>query len=88
VTLRDNTERPETIEVGSNVVSGTEPQSISEKSRMMLEKVPNWENPFGDGNAASKIIQIINNNFTRARYPIFYASGLLRVHSRGYVGKS
>ena len=57
--MRDNTERPETIEVGSNVVSGTEPQSISEKSRMMLEKVPNWENPFGDGNAASKIIQII-----------------------------
>jgi UDP-N-acetylglucosamine 2-epimerase (non-hydrolysing) len=59
VTLRDNTERPETIEVGSNVVSGTEPQSISEKSRMMLENVPNWENPFGDGNAASKIIHII-----------------------------
>ena len=67
VTLRDNTERPETIEVGSNVVSGTKPQAILEKSRMMLEREPNWGNPFGDGNAAHKIIQIIYNDFTLER---------------------
>jgi UDP-N-acetylglucosamine 2-epimerase (non-hydrolysing) len=59
VTLRDNTERPETIEVGANVLAGASPEKILKCSKAMLGKKNNWENPFGDGKAAEKIVDII-----------------------------
>lgn len=59
VTLRYNTERPETLDVGANVLAGTEPTEIVEKTRYMLEKKMDWENPFGDGRAGERIVQII-----------------------------
>ncbi|RLG11125.1 UDP-N-acetylglucosamine 2-epimerase (non-hydrolyzing) [Candidatus Pacearchaeota archaeon] len=59
VTLRDNTERPETIEVGSNLLSGTDPLRILECALKMLNKRKKWKNPFGSGKAAEKIIKII-----------------------------
>ena len=59
VTLRDNTERPETLEVGSNVLAGTNPHSIVEKVKLMLGKDNSWENPFGDGKAACRIVEIL-----------------------------
>jgi len=62
VTLRYNTERPETIEVGSNILAGTEPKSILEKTETMLGKSRDWPNPFGDGKASQKIMGIIINN--------------------------
>lgn len=55
VTLRDNTERPETVEVGSNVLSGTEPEMIMKCARDMLGRGNGWKNPFGDGRAAERI---------------------------------
>jgi UDP-N-acetylglucosamine 2-epimerase (non-hydrolysing) len=59
VTLRDNTERPETLEVGSNVLAGTNPETILAKARTMLDKKRIWKNPFGDGHAAEKIVKIL-----------------------------
>ena len=59
VTLRDNTERPETLEVGSNVLAGTNPHGIVEKVKLMLGKDNSWENPFGDGKAACRIVEIL-----------------------------
>ena len=59
VTLRDNTERPETTEVGSNVLAGTEPAMIMECAKSMLKKENVWENPFGDGRASERIVEII-----------------------------
>jgi len=59
VTLRDNTERPETLEVGSNVLAGTDPESILESVRIMLNRERSWENPFGDGRAGERIVRII-----------------------------
>lgn len=60
VTLRYNTERPETLEVGANVLAGTEPKEILEKARIMIDAKRDWRNPFGDGRAANKIIKIIS----------------------------
>lgn len=57
VTLRDNTERPETIEVGANRLSSCDPDRIRRATREMLETDGNWENPFGDGNAAERILR-------------------------------
>jgi UDP-N-acetylglucosamine 2-epimerase (non-hydrolysing) len=60
VTLRYNTERPETLEVGANVLAGTEPKEILEKAKLMIDAKRDWENPFGDGKAANRIINIIS----------------------------
>ena len=59
VTLRDNTERPETIEVGANTLAGATSEKIFEGVSYMLQKDNNWDNPFGDGNAGERIIEII-----------------------------
>jgi len=59
VTLRDNTERPETLEVGSNILAGAVPEKILKCSKTMLDRENNWENPFGDGTAGGKIVEII-----------------------------
>jgi UDP-N-acetylglucosamine 2-epimerase (non-hydrolysing) len=62
VTLRDNTERPETLEVGSNVLAGVNQEKISEGAELMLNKDKNWKNPFGDGKAGSVVIKILITN--------------------------
>jgi UDP-N-acetylglucosamine 2-epimerase (non-hydrolysing) len=59
VTLRDNTERPETVEVGANVLAGTDSGRILECARRMLLKDIDWKNPFGDGKAAEKIGRVL-----------------------------
>ena len=59
VTLRENTERPETIDVGSNVLAGTDAHIIIEKSRIMLEKKPGWKNPYGDGHAGRRMVDVL-----------------------------
>ncbi|MEM5777294.1 MAG: UDP-N-acetylglucosamine 2-epimerase, partial [Candidatus Aenigmatarchaeota archaeon] len=59
VTLRYNTERPETVEVGANIVAGTDPERIMECAKLMLGKRRDWENPFGDGTSGRRIVNII-----------------------------
>ena len=59
VTLRDNTERPETIAVGSNVLVGTNPKTILEEAKKASDKEKNWDNPFGDGKAGRRIVEIL-----------------------------
>ena len=61
VTLRDNTERPETIEVGSNILVGTKTEKILDGVKLMFNKENNWGNPFGDGRAGMRIIRILEN---------------------------
>ena len=59
VTLRDNTERPETLDVGSNILAGTKPEKILECVSVMLNKKAGWDNPFGDGKAGEKIVNML-----------------------------
>ena len=59
VTLRDNTERPETLEVGSNVLVGTNQEKIFEGVNMMLKRKRDWKSPFGDGRAGERIVRIL-----------------------------
>ena len=57
--MRDNTERPETLEVGSNVLAGTNAESILSKTKEILNRENKWRNPFGDGKAGERIIKIL-----------------------------
>jgi UDP-N-acetylglucosamine 2-epimerase (non-hydrolysing) len=60
VTLRDNTERPETVIAGSNVLAGTDPDRILSSAKVILAKKKAWTNPFGDGTTGEKIMEILN----------------------------
>jgi len=62
VTLRDSTERPETIEVGSNVLAGVNQNNILRCTRQMYSKKNLWKNPFGNGKAGEKIIEILQDH--------------------------
>jgi len=59
VTVRDNTERPETVEVGANIIAGAVPENILKAAQTMIGRADDWENPFGDGMAARRIIDIL-----------------------------
>jgi UDP-N-acetylglucosamine 2-epimerase (non-hydrolysing) len=61
VTIRDSTERPETVFVGANVIAGVNPQSIFNAAEIMMDKPRSWKNPFGDGKAGDRIINIITS---------------------------
>jgi UDP-N-acetylglucosamine 2-epimerase (non-hydrolysing) len=45
ITLRDVTERPETIEVGSNILSGAEPENIVRAVDLALSQPAGWTAP-------------------------------------------
>jgi len=45
VTLRDVTERPETIECGSNILSGAEPEAVLGCVKTVLANPPDWTPP-------------------------------------------
>ena len=59
VTLRDNTERPETVEVGANMLAGAKVDEILKSAHKMIDKETDWFSPFGDGKAAEKIVDIL-----------------------------
>jgi len=61
VTLRENTERPETVEVHANVLAGTDPKRILHATGKMLSTRRKWRNPFGDGKAGHRIAKIIKS---------------------------
>lgn len=58
VTLRENTERPETVEVGANLVAGSR-ENIFEGVSKMIASDCKWENPYGNGNAAELTLRNI-----------------------------
>ena len=62
ITLRDNTERPETLIVKSNILAGANPQKIVKSVKKMINSKKRWKNPFGNGKAAEEIIKIIKKN--------------------------
>lgn len=62
VTLRENTERPETLDIGCNILAGTDPNKILECTKTMLGKKIVWENPFGGGDTGKKIVDIITSS--------------------------
>jgi UDP-N-acetylglucosamine 2-epimerase (non-hydrolysing) len=57
VTLRDNTERPETLNVGSNTLAGARAGRILDGAGRMMAQENGWRNPFGDGRAGESILK-------------------------------
>jgi UDP-N-acetylglucosamine 2-epimerase (non-hydrolysing) len=57
VTMRENTERPETVAVNANILAGTDPERVMIAAWSMLNRTGGWKNPFGDGKAARRIME-------------------------------
>jgi UDP-N-acetylglucosamine 2-epimerase (non-hydrolysing) len=62
ITLRDNTERPETLEIGANLLAGSDPNKIIDMAKWLFENANSWECPYGDGKAGQKIIDHLHQN--------------------------
>lgn len=62
LTLRDNTERPETLHVGASILVGHNKELIILSTEKMLSVNRNWSNPFGNGKSSFKIVKTINND--------------------------
>jgi UDP-N-acetylglucosamine 2-epimerase (non-hydrolysing) len=61
VTIRESTERVETIEAGSNILAGLDPQNIVNSVSTITSHKPEWEwdKMLGDGHTAAKVINIL-----------------------------
>ncbi len=59
--LREKTERPEGVEAGFSKLVGTHSSRIIEATLSALseEKVPQGENPYGDGQSAARMIKLV-----------------------------
>lgn len=65
VTVRDNTERAETIHAQINILAGADPQRIVNSARQMIREDKVWVNPFGDGRAAERILNSLNEKINQ-----------------------
>ncbi|MBD3797637.1 MAG: UDP-N-acetylglucosamine 2-epimerase (non-hydrolyzing) [Campylobacterales bacterium] len=66
--MRDTTERPEAVEAGTVLLVGTDVENIKQNVSRLLEnetyykKMSYAHNPYGDGNACSKIVNFLKEN--------------------------
>jgi len=75
LTMRLNTERPETIDVGANFLVGTEPNKIMRFTNKILEdkefaaRMRAAPNPFGEGRAGEKIVEELEKALEKRETP-------------------
>ena len=62
ITLRKNTERPETLKIKSNVLVGYNLKKINLSLNKMLKSKIKWKNPYGN-NVSNKILQILKKQY-------------------------
>ena len=61
ITLREETEWTETIDLGVNTLCGSDPDLIINAFNSLQHRETNFDsNPYGDGDAAEKIVQILS----------------------------
>src|SRR5580693_8277526 len=70
LTLRENTERPATVEHGSNHIVGVDPDRILKTARAILEKPTGAPRrpPLWDGEAAARIVTILREHLQRENH--------------------
>ena len=85
VTLRENTERPETVKLGVNFLVGFNYDKIVTTVRKVVDdkeiqkKLNTLINPFGDGKASQRILELIIEHLEKGdlpfKKPSFFAKG-------------
>ena len=76
--MRYNTERPETVAAGGNILVGSDKEAILENANKILndkefaDKMKNAPNPYGEGDSAKSIVDAIED---------YYNKGLLDINA-------
>lgn len=71
--LREKTERPEAVSAGTVRLVGTDPALISQEANLLLDDPKEYarrslvHNPYGDGLASGRIVELIGNYVNRLR---------------------
>lgn len=87
ITLRENTERPESIEVGANVLVGRDgDKALAAAEKWLAAGDFSWENPFGDGHVAEYILDIITGKEADQAETIVARNETVAVIGMGYMG--
>ena len=60
VTFAERTDRPETIQVGANVLGPSGADLLAETVRILNGPKTTWKSPFGDGNSGERIVAILS----------------------------
>ncbi|MFQ5800442.1 MAG: non-hydrolyzing UDP-N-acetylglucosamine 2-epimerase [Candidatus Hydrothermarchaeales archaeon] len=95
LTLRYNTERPESVWAGGNIIAGTKKEEILDKVALLggpevYQKMKDAVNPFGDGTAGERIVNILLERYTNGELVVessdtrdgFYSRVLLPVDGK------
>lgn len=91
LTLRYNTERPETVDVGGNILVGADSLVIVEDVRKILNdekfalKMKNAVNPYGDGTSAYLIVDAIEKHYKKGLLTITPPEDIMTSFSRKFA---
>lgn len=62
VTLRANTERPETVDVGANILCDSpDSRALVVAINAVTRQEPVWTNPLGDGHTAERVVDLLTS---------------------------
>ena len=88
LTLRENTERPEAVEVGASELVGRNAEKAVKAAKQWLSRNSfSWDNPFGDGHVAEAILDIIiADNTEFVDQAIVAKNKTIAVIGMGYMG--
>lgn len=87
ITLRENTERPESVEVGANVLVGRDAsKALLAAENWLNNDYVEWKNPFGDGHVGRRIINLLSVRLAPKRENIIANGEGLTVIGMGYMG--
>jgi len=64
ITIRKNTERPETLKIKANILCGYSLSKIKSAIKKNNTKKIRWQNPYGN-NVCNKILRILKNDFLK-----------------------
>ncbi|WP_295030032.1 non-hydrolyzing UDP-N-acetylglucosamine 2-epimerase [uncultured Methanobrevibacter sp.] len=88
LTLRYNTERPETVTAGGNILVGSNKDAILENARKILDdkdfadKMKNAVNPYGDGDSAKLTVDAIEEYYNKGLLDIEAPEDIMTSFSR------
>ncbi|MEN4006058.1 MAG: UDP-N-acetylglucosamine 2-epimerase (non-hydrolyzing) [Methanobacterium sp.] len=87
-TLRYNTERPETVTAGGNVLVGTKKDKIVDTVKNILNnteiysKMSKAKNPYGQGDSSKKILNAILKLFKENKLNMISPSDIMKIRNR------
>jgi len=91
ITLRYNTERPETVSAGGNILVGSDKDRIIETIQRisgdeeLYKKMQDAKNPYGNGNSSENILKEVLKHENEGKFNISSPDNIMKVLNRSLV---